>query len=182
MYRSGYLLIKFCLFSSCWGWDGWMVSPTQWTWVWVNSGSWWWTGRPGVLQFMGSQRVGHDWETELSWTGGLTAQSQTHVNGKASGKRPLCTFSVENKCQFNRHTGTQIQWGQRRRCTWPATETPHWRPERARGQQVPPLMLWSSIRMQYWWARVFLSPDSAGRRKGKRDTLKAWVFTQKTLT
>ena len=46
------------------GWDGWMASPTQWTWVWVNSRSWWWTGRPGVLQFMGSQRVGHDW-TEL---------------------------------------------------------------------------------------------------------------------
>ena len=48
-------------------WDGWMVSPTQWTWVWVDSGSWWWTGRPGVLQFMGSQRVGHDWATELNW-------------------------------------------------------------------------------------------------------------------
>ena len=41
--------------------------PTQWTWVWVNSGSWWWTGRPGVLRFMGSQRVGHDWATELNW-------------------------------------------------------------------------------------------------------------------
>ena len=40
------------------GWDGWMASPTRWTWVWVNSGSWWWTGRPGVLQFMGSRRVG----------------------------------------------------------------------------------------------------------------------------
>ena len=50
------------------GWDGWMASPTQWTWVWVNSGSWWWTGRPGVLQFMGSQRVGQDWATELNWT------------------------------------------------------------------------------------------------------------------
>ena len=50
------------------GWDGWMASPTQWTWVWVNSGSWWWTGRPGVLQSMGSQRVGHDWVTELNWT------------------------------------------------------------------------------------------------------------------
>ena len=47
------------------GWDGWMASPTQWTWVWVGSGSWWWTGKPGVLQFMGSQRVGHDWATEL---------------------------------------------------------------------------------------------------------------------
>ena len=50
------------------GWDGWMASLTRWTWVWVNSGSWWWTGRPGVLQFMGSQRVGHDWVTELNWT------------------------------------------------------------------------------------------------------------------
>ena len=47
------------------GWDGWMASPTQWTWVCVNSGSWWWTGRPGVLQFMGLQRVRHDWVTEL---------------------------------------------------------------------------------------------------------------------
>ena len=40
---------------------------TQWTWVWVNSGSWWWTGRPGLLRFPGSQRVGHDWATELNW-------------------------------------------------------------------------------------------------------------------
>ena len=44
------------------------ASPTQWTWVWINSRSWWWTRRPGVLQFMGSQRVGHDWATELNWT------------------------------------------------------------------------------------------------------------------
>ena len=50
------------------GWDGWMALLTQWTWVWVNSGSWWWTGRPGVLWFMGSQRVGHDWATEMNWT------------------------------------------------------------------------------------------------------------------
>ena len=49
------------------GWDGWMASPTQWTWVWVDPGSWWWTGRPGVLQFMGLQRVGHNWATELNW-------------------------------------------------------------------------------------------------------------------
>ena len=49
------------------GWDGWVASLTWWTWVWVNSGSWWWTGRPGVLQFM-LQRVGHDWVTELNWT------------------------------------------------------------------------------------------------------------------
>ena len=48
-------------------WDSWMASPTQWTWVWVNSRRWWWTGRPGVLRFMGSQIVGHDWATELNW-------------------------------------------------------------------------------------------------------------------
>jgi len=50
------------------GWDGWMASPTWWTWVWVNYWSLWWTGRPGVLWFMGSQRVGHDWTTKLNWT------------------------------------------------------------------------------------------------------------------
>ena len=50
------------------GWDGWMASPSWWTWVWVNSGSWWWTGKPGVLQSMGSQRVVPDWATELNKT------------------------------------------------------------------------------------------------------------------
>ena len=56
--RSGVVLTNSCL----------MASPTGWTWVWVNSGSWWWTGRPGVLRFMGLQRVGHDRATELNWT------------------------------------------------------------------------------------------------------------------
>ena len=51
------------------GWDGWMESLTWWTWVWVDSDSWWWTGRPGVLWFMGLQRVGHYWATELNWKG-----------------------------------------------------------------------------------------------------------------
>ena len=50
------------------GWDGWMASPTWWTWVWVNSRSWWWTGKPGVLQSMGSQRVRHNLATELNCT------------------------------------------------------------------------------------------------------------------
>ena len=49
------------------GWDGWMASPTWWRWVWVDSGRWWWTGRPGMLWFMGSQRVRHNWVTELNW-------------------------------------------------------------------------------------------------------------------
>ena len=50
------------------GWDSWMASATRWAWVWVNSKSLWWTGRPGMLQFMGLQRVRHDWETEMNWT------------------------------------------------------------------------------------------------------------------
>ena len=50
------------------GWDGWMAWPTQWTWVLVDSKSWWWTEKPGILRFRGSQRVEHDWETaELNW-------------------------------------------------------------------------------------------------------------------
>ena len=58
------------------GWDGWMVSPTWWTLVCVNSRSWWWTGRPGVLQSMGSQRVRHNWATELNWTNCWAMQRQ----------------------------------------------------------------------------------------------------------
>ena len=50
------------------GLDDWMASSTRWTWVWVSCGSWWWTRKPGVLQSMGSQRVGHDWAIELNWT------------------------------------------------------------------------------------------------------------------
>ena len=50
------------------GWDGWMASPRQWTGVWISSGSWQRTGKPGVLQSMGLQRGGHDWVTELNWT------------------------------------------------------------------------------------------------------------------
>ena len=49
------------------GWDGWMASLTQWTWVWVNSGNWWWTGKPSMLQSIGLQRVQHDWAPELNW-------------------------------------------------------------------------------------------------------------------
>ena len=49
------------------GWDGWMASPTRWTWVWVSSGSWWWTRKPGVLRSMGSQRARHNWANEMNW-------------------------------------------------------------------------------------------------------------------
>ena len=65
-------------------WDGWMASLTQWPWVWVDSRSWWWTGRPGVLRFMGSQRVVHDWVTKLNWT-------KVVINGTETSqvKKPL---------------------------------------------------------------------------------------------
>ena len=55
-----------------------MASPTRWTRVWVNSGSWWWTGRPGVLRFMGWKGVGHDWATELNWTEAAFQSTEGH--------------------------------------------------------------------------------------------------------
>ena len=75
------------------GWDGWMASPTRWTWVWVDSGSWWWTGRPGVLQFMGSQRVRRDWETGLNWTEDWQHNLRPMWMGKPVG-RDHCAPSV----------------------------------------------------------------------------------------
>ena len=63
----------------CIGWGHWVASLTQRTWIWASSGSWWWTGKPGVLQSMGSQRVGHDWVTELNWISPLTVQFQSQV-------------------------------------------------------------------------------------------------------
>ena len=65
------------------GWDGWMTSPTRWTWVWVSSRSWWWTGKPGMLQSMGLQRIGHDWVTELNWTTVHQAPLSMEVSRKA---------------------------------------------------------------------------------------------------
>ena len=62
------------------GWDGWMASLTQWTCVWVDSGSWWWTGRPRMLWFMGSQRVGHAWASELSWYTDMVVYMYSLVN------------------------------------------------------------------------------------------------------
>ena len=67
------------------GGGGRMASPTRWAWVWASSGSWWWTGRPGVLQSMGSQRVAHDWATELNWFSlllGRNLQPNSHSSNK----------------------------------------------------------------------------------------------------
>ena len=62
------------------GWDGWMASSTRWTWVWIYFGSWWWTGRPGVLQSMGWHRVRPDWASELSWTDRCWSQENSPTN------------------------------------------------------------------------------------------------------
>ena len=85
------------------GWDGWMASPTWWTCVWVNSRSWWWTGRPGVLWFMGSQRVGHNWATELNWTelkitadGDCSHESKRHL---LLGRKAMTNLDSILKCR-----------------------------------------------------------------------------------
>ena len=66
------------------GWDGWIASLTQWTWVWVNSGSWWWTGKPDVLQCMESQRVRHNWATEL----------KTSLSNRTFSDKPSVSFCL----------------------------------------------------------------------------------------
>ena len=85
------------------GWDGWMASLTQWTWVSVNSGSWWWTGRPGVLWFMGLQRVRHDWATELNWCKKSGSPDGT------GGKEPSCQCRRHKRHRFDPWVG-KIHW------------------------------------------------------------------------
>ena len=76
------------------GWNDWMASLIQWTWVWVNSWSWQWTGRPDVLQSMGSQRVRHDWVTELNW-GSRGGFALTRLQeGVKTGPQKLVSFQV----------------------------------------------------------------------------------------
>ena len=72
-----------------------MASLTWWMWVWVNSRSWWWTGRPGMLRFMGSQRVGHDWATELNWTENQYSVKLGVWSGEGDGN-PLQYSCLEN--------------------------------------------------------------------------------------
>ena len=86
-----------------------MASPTRWTWVWVNSGSWWWTGRPGVLQFTGSQRVRDDWATELNYSpiklifkSKQTKKCEQGFPDSTSGKEPACQC---RRCRFEPWVG-----------------------------------------------------------------------------
>ena len=75
------------------GRNGWMASLTQWTWAWTSSGRWWRTGKPGVLQSMGSQRVRHDWATELNWT------EYIYYFGQVSLRRNGVTLTVNKSVQ-----------------------------------------------------------------------------------
>ena len=88
------------------GWDDWMASPTQWTWVWVNSGSWWGTGRPGVLQSMELQRVGHDWATELNWT-----EQHTHPSSSSMPTNPITGLPPNRITSQRPHLQIPSQWG-----------------------------------------------------------------------
>ena len=82
------------------GWDGWLASLTQWTWVWVDSGSWWWTGMPGVLRFMGSQRVGHDWVTELIHSLRIYLLKAQYVSGEQRDHTIVQTLQYDGKSVF----------------------------------------------------------------------------------
>ena len=90
-----------------WGWGGWMASLTRWTWVWVNSGIWWWTGRPGVLQFMGSQKFRHDWVTELNWTENKYIYNKKNKNNGKNKKTYM--LPTEDSELFEQWNGSQTE-------------------------------------------------------------------------
>ena len=131
------------------GWDSWMASPIRCTKVWVNSRSWWWTGKPGVLQLRGSQRVGHDWATELNWADTktthrhsqyLSAENKDGTQSQSSKKEPKPSDSRQeldlryvwkangrvfnNRCGTCAHgLGTSYLWRAKKACrTCPYTQ------------------------------------------------------------
>ena len=119
------------------GWEGWMASLSQWTWVWVNSGSWWWTGRPGVLQSMGSQRVGHNWATELNSTqlNWFSTIIVLTIHEQLWGS-PGGTSDKEPACQCRRHKRHRFKpWDRKipRRRAW--QPTPAFLPGESCGQR-----------------------------------------------
>ena len=81
------------------GCNGWIPSPTQWKWVWVNSGSWWWTGKPSMLQSMGSQRVRHNWAAELNWNEGVVTSISVFLKSHRNVNLKYEYFDLLNKLQ-----------------------------------------------------------------------------------
>ena len=98
------------------GWDGWMTLPTQWTGVWVDSGSWWWARRPDMLQSMGSQRVRHDWATELNWT---EVQIRTQVRNLPRGVNIWSLWLQRCPCRYPEDTGRVSSFRGRKRVVLP---------------------------------------------------------------
>ena len=92
-------------------WDGWMASPTWWIWVWASSRSWWWTGKPGMLQSMWSQRVRHDWATELNWW-----QSKVRIRSDVKQGVPMdwsparSHFDVRTRSFWSNTTVITVWW------------------------------------------------------------------------
>ena len=88
-----------------------MASLTQWIWVWVDSGNWWWTGKPGVLQFMGSQRVGHNWAIELNWTEWISwwSLSKAPMHTLLHSMPPTLQQATVIPCLHWRHLDTHRQ-------------------------------------------------------------------------
>ena len=85
------------------GWDGWMASSTEWIWVWVGSESWWWIRRPGMMQFMGLQRVGHDWATDLNWGHLKLFRLQSHSSSRT--QVPKIELYTTSDCVPGNFTG-----------------------------------------------------------------------------
>ena len=84
------------------GWDGWIASPTRWTWVWVSSESWWWTGKTGVLQCMGMQRVRHNWATELKHKLHYFLYEHSNLNNCRETKKVLLSLQTPFHPHFGR--------------------------------------------------------------------------------
>ena len=123
------------------GWDGWMASLTRSTWIWVDSGSWWWTGRPDMLQFMGSQRVGHDWATELNWL--------------CNSWDRLCTSHHEvlawSQVVWGRHIHELNLWVKKIPLSRKWQPTPVFLPGKFHGQRsLVGYSPWGFSRQQYW--------------------------------
>ena len=157
------------------GWDGWMASLTRWRWVWVNSGSWWWTGRPGVLRFMGLQRVGNDWATELNFPGGSVVKNPPANAGDAdlipgSGRfpgegngNPLQYSRVENPMnrgawQATVHgvTKSEIHLNNETRTTWNTSlffsaSNPASASRLATHCVLTVLLAWASLQPVHYW-------------------------------
>ena len=168
------------------GWDGWMTSQTQWTWVWLDSGSWWWTGRPGMLQLMGSQRVGHNWATELNWTDARKDWGQEekgttedelvgwhcHLNGHefewtqgcgdGHGSLACCNPWGNKELDMTE----QLNWreGGKGFCKWEFSEISHYRKTKC----MSPL-IWDCLEKA-----LMLGKIEGRRRRGQQDEMVGW--------